>query len=76
MWSRGTTLLKWNVSLQRLARHITLPLEETVSFKDSMEQKADLKLKKIFTTAGVSCRPAVALTSIARVVRVWASNVE
>lgn len=52
-----------------------LPLEETFSFKYSMEGRADSKLK-VFTTAGAACRPAVGLTSISRAVRVWSSNLE
>lgn len=66
---------KVDASLHQLMRHIALPLEETFSFKYSMEGRADSKLK-VFTTAGAACRPAVGLTSISRAVRVWSSNLE
>lgn len=44
--------------------------------KDLMEREADAELKKTFITAGAACRSAVALTSIAKAVKVWALNVE
>lgn len=41
-----------------------------------MERRANSGLKRgVFSTAGADCRPAVALTSVARKVRVW-SNVK
>lgn len=39
--------LKVDASLQHLAKHITVPLEEMASFKDSMERRADSDLKKV-----------------------------
>lgn len=67
---------KVDASLQSLAGHIIVPLKEMVSFEDCMERMADSELKKFFTTAGAACRPAVALTSIARVIKDWSSSLD
>lgn len=41
-----------------------------------MNFKIDTDLKRMYTVAGVSCRPAIALTSIAAALRVWVAGLE
>lgn len=43
-----------------LARHVTLPLDDAVSFKDVLDRRVDVDLKKIYTLAGGACRPSMA----------------
>lgn len=45
----------------RLAKHVTLPLEDAVSFKDSLDKRIDKDLKKIYITAGSACKQVLAL---------------
>lgn len=40
-------LSKVDVPLQKLAHHITLPLDDTISFKDPMDRKIDTNVKSI-----------------------------
>lgn len=35
-----------DTALMRLARHVTLPLDDAVSFKDILDRRVDLDLKK------------------------------
>ncbi|XP_040211990.1 uncharacterized protein LOC120943017 isoform X2 [Rana temporaria] len=63
-------------SLMRLARHVTLPIEDAVSFRDVLDHKIDLELKKAYSTAGGACRPAIATAAVARGNSTWAANTE
>ena len=63
-------------SLMRLARHVTLPIEDAVSFKDVLDRKIDLELKKAYSTAGGACRPAIATAAVAKAISVWAASAE
>ncbi|KAM5191381.1 uncharacterized protein ACMZJ9_008764 [Mantella aurantiaca] len=67
-----------DVALLQLAKHVTLPLEDTVSFKDILDRKieSDLKKKKTYLTAGAACKPALALTSVSKALEEWAAEVE
>lgn len=63
-------------SLMRLARHVTLPIEDAVSFRDVLDQKLDLELKKAYSTAGGTCRPAITTAAVAKAISGWATRVE
>lgn len=62
-------------SIIRQARNTTLPLEGAVSLKDILNHKIDADLKKAFQAAGGACKPAVALTSVSRVAKARADNI-
>lgn len=63
-------------SLMRLARHVTLPIEDAVTFRDVMDRKIDLDLKKAYSAAGGACRPAITLAAVGRAITFWAANIE
>lgn len=63
-------------SLMRLARHVTLPIEDAVSFRDVLDRKLDLELKKAYSTAGGPCRPAITTAAVAKAISGWATKVE
>lgn len=65
-----------DASLKRLDRQVVLPLDDSVVFKDAMDQRIDTDLKKMFSGAKFACRPVMALISFARALRVWTSDVE
>lgn len=44
--------------LMRLARHVTLPIEDAVTFRDVLDRKIDLN--RAYSAAGGTCRPAIA----------------
>lgn len=41
-----------NAALMLLARHVTLPLDDAVTFKDILDRLADVDLKKIYILDG------------------------
>lgn len=53
-----------------------ISMEDSACFKDALNRRVDLDLKKSFQTAGKACRPAIALTSEANTIRVWTQNIE
>lgn len=63
-------------AVMHLGKHITLPLEESVSFKDGLERWIDTDPKRIYLTTGMACKPALALASISIAVEVWMGNME
>ncbi|XP_041437491.1 lamina-associated polypeptide 2-like [Xenopus laevis] len=67
---------KVDAAVVRLARKTTLPVDDAAVFREPMEKKMEFNLKKSFAAAGAACRPAVALTSVSRAVKVWLSNIE
>lgn len=48
-----------------LAGHITLPIKDAVTFRDVLDCKIDLSLKK---AAGGVYRPAIALAAVGRAI--------
>lgn len=64
-----------DAALMRLVRHVTLPLEDTVSFKDGLERKIDTDLKRIYITAGMACKPALALAALSKAMESWTDDV-
>lgn len=65
-----------DASVMRLARNITLPLEDAVSFRDVLDHRIDSDLKKVYQATGGACKPAVAWYSISRTTRLWSDNIE
>lgn len=65
-----------DASLMRLARHVTLPLEDAVTFRDVLDRKIDTDLKRAYLSAGGACRPAIALAAVGRAISSWSSNTE
>lgn len=53
-----------DAAVVRLAKNVTLPMEDSTSFKDPLDRKMDLNLKKAYQMAGNACKPAIALTSV------------
>lgn len=60
----------------RLAKYITLSMEDLTSFKDCLNRWMDLNLKKAYQMVGNACKPAIALTSVFNALRVWTDNIE
>lgn len=60
----------------KLARHVTLPVDDAVSFKDISERKIGTELKKIYTSAGSACKRSLTLMSVAKVIGAWAETAE
>ncbi|XP_041425047.1 uncharacterized protein LOC121395520 [Xenopus laevis] len=67
---------KVDAAVVRLARKTTLPVDDAAAFREPMEKKIEFNLKKSFGAAGAACRPAVALTSVSRALKVWLAEVE
>ena len=65
-----------DAAVTRLAKHVTLPLDDAVSFKDPLDRKIDLDLKRIFVTAGAACKPVMALATMSKAMEVWVSDIE
>ncbi|XP_040207078.1 uncharacterized protein LOC120940879 [Rana temporaria] len=65
-----------DAALQRLARQVALPLQDSTTFRDPMDRRADTDLKKVYSAAGAACRPAIALTSVSRALKVWTTRTQ
>lgn len=65
-----------DASVVRLAKNITLPMEDSASFKDPLDRRIDLDLKRSYLAAGAACKPAIALTSVSNAIRAWTDNIE
>lgn len=59
----------------RLAKHVTLLLEDAVSFKDGLKRRIDGDLKRIYVMAGLACKPALALAAMSKAMKVWTENI-
>lgn len=65
-----------DAALMRLAKHVTLPLEDAVSFNDGLEKRIDQDLKRIYGLAGMACKPALALAAMSKAMEAWTENVD
>ena len=65
-----------DAALMRLVKHVTLPLEDSVSFKDGSERKIDTDLKRIYITAGMTCKPALALAALSKAMEIWSEEID
>lgn len=63
-----------DASLMRLARHVTLPIEDAVTFRDVLDRKVDTDLKRVYLIAGGACRSAVTLAAVGKAISSWSSN--
>ncbi|XP_041421698.1 lamina-associated polypeptide 2-like [Xenopus laevis] len=67
---------KVDAAVVRLAKRTTLPVDDAAVFKEPMEKRIEFNLKKAYGAAGSACRPAVALTSVSRALKVWLTDIE
>ncbi|XP_068127183.1 uncharacterized protein [Hyperolius riggenbachi] len=65
-----------DASVTRLAKYVTLPIKDAITFRDTMELKIDMDLRKMYTGSGGACKLAIALTSVGKAVRAWTENAE
>ncbi|XP_041420449.1 lamina-associated polypeptide 2, isoforms alpha/zeta-like [Xenopus laevis] len=65
---------KVDAAVVRLAKKTTLPVDDAAVFREPMEKKIEFNLRKAFGSAGAACKPAVALTSVSRALKVWLSE--
>ncbi|XP_068103104.1 uncharacterized protein [Hyperolius riggenbachi] len=65
-----------DASIMKLARNVTLPLEDAVSFRDLMDRQIDMELKRTYLAAGEAAKPVIALSSVAKACKVWTNNIE
>lgn len=55
-----------DAAVVRLAKNVTLPMDDSTSFKDPLDRRIDLDLKRSYLAAGEACRPAITLTSVSK----------
>lgn len=65
-----------DATVVHLARNITFPMDDSMSFKDLLDRRSDSDLTKAYQAARGTCRPAIALTSVSNVIRAWTDNIE
>lgn len=65
-----------DAALMRLARYVTLPLEDTASFKDPLERRIDSDLKRVYLTSGMACKPVLAIAAVSKALESWSDNVD
>lgn len=58
----------------RLARHVTLPMKDVVTFNYVRDCKLDVDLKQVQAASGDACRAAVTLEEDGRVITSWTAN--
>lgn len=46
-----------DAAVMRLACHVTLPMDDAVSFKDPLDRRMDPDIKRAYIAAGNACRP-------------------
>lgn len=56
-----------------LARHVTLPIEDAVTFKDVLDRRVDHDFKCVFLMAGAASKPVLAWASVSKAVEIWAN---
>lgn len=59
-----------DAAVTRLAKNVTLPMEDSSSFRDILDRRIEIDLRKFYLAVGG------ALTSVASEMRVWAQNLE
>lgn len=65
-----------DAALMRLVRYITLPLKDTVSFKDPLERWIDSDLKSIYLRTGMACKPVLAVAAVSKAMEIWSDSVD
>lgn len=65
-----------HASVMRLPLNTTLPLEDTLSFRDILNCRIDSDLKKMYHVTEGAWKSAVALTSVSSAARTWTDNIE
>lgn len=59
-----------------LARYVTLTIEDSVTFRDVLDRKINLDLKRAYSAVGGTCREAIALAAVGRDIFSLTSNIE
>lgn len=65
-----------DAAVMRLAKHVTLPLEDTVSFRDPLDRRLDSDLKRIYLNAGMACKPVLALATLSKAMEIWVDGLQ
>lgn len=65
-----------NTSLLCLECHVSLPLENSVTFKHPMYQRVDADLRKSYAMMAFAFHPVIALTLVSKALKTWVSSVE
>lgn len=65
-----------DAAVTRSAKHVTLPLGDVVSFKDCLNRKINLDLKRVYVTASAACKPVLALAAMSKVMETWVADIE
>lgn len=60
--------------IMRLARNVTLPMEDSSSFIVILHRRIDIDLQKSYLAAGGAYKPTIALTSVASAMHAWTQN--
>ncbi|XP_041446972.1 lamina-associated polypeptide 2, isoforms alpha/zeta-like [Xenopus laevis] len=71
-----STLPKVDAPVLNISKSTLLPIEDQATLKDPMDKHLELDLKRLFTTAGESLKPAIANLSVAKALEVWLANVD
>lgn len=58
----------------KLVGHISLPMDDAVSFKDALDRKMDADVRKVYIFSASAGRLVLALTSVARTIKVWTES--
>eukprot|EP00079_Xenopus_tropicalis_P030766 XP_012826975.1 PREDICTED: dehydrogenase/reductase SDR family member 7C isoform X1 [Xenopus tropicalis] len=76
-----TNILAWEVPkvdeaiLKIVVKTVNL-VEDSISFKDTMERMIDSALKRSYQAGLASFRPAIAMTSVSRAMKIWLKRLE
>ncbi|CAH2223041.1 Hypothetical predicted protein [Pelobates cultripes] len=68
--------LEEDISKRWVARRTTLSLDSSASLQEHIDKKLDSNLSKIYTAAGASCHPTVALTTVSRAMKSWIRDLD
>ncbi|XP_041419326.1 uncharacterized protein LOC121393812 [Xenopus laevis] len=59
-----------------LAKKTILPIDDSSVLRDPMDKRVETELRKAYQVAGASCKPAVALVSVAKAVSLWIDSLD
>uniref|UniRef100_A0A1B8YAA6 Lamina-associated polypeptide 2 alpha C-terminal domain-containing protein n=1 Tax=Xenopus tropicalis TaxID=8364 RepID=A0A1B8YAA6_XENTR len=59
-----------------VSKKTTLPIDDSSVLKDPMDRRVETELRKVYQVAGASCKPAVALVSVAKAVSLWIDSLD
>ncbi|XP_041429587.1 lamina-associated polypeptide 2-like isoform X2 [Xenopus laevis] len=59
-----------------LSKKTALPIDDVSALKHPMDRRMEIDLKRAYMTAGATCKPAVAIVSVAKAMSLWVDNLE